>query len=186
MLKLLLKLAAVALLANAAWRIGSSYVSFYKFKDAVAEEAQFGVDKSVDQLRERVVGLAQQFDLPVDGDALTIAKGDQSNVDDARQVLVRTEAEWTKLWQQHAPDHPKPAVDFSKEMVVAVFMGSRPTAGFSTAIISATAANGALNVRYSESRPPAGGVTAQVLTFPYHIAAIPKADVKDVKFEKVQ
>ena len=43
----------------------------------------------------------------------TIAKGDQSNVDDARQVLVRTEAEWTKLWQQHAPDHPKPAVDFS-------------------------------------------------------------------------
>ena len=77
MLKLLLKLAVVALLANAAWWIGSSYVSFYKFKDAVAEEAQFGVDKSVDQLRERVVGLAQQFDLPVDGDALTIAKGDQ-------------------------------------------------------------------------------------------------------------
>lgn len=77
MLKLLLKLAVVALLANAAWRVGSSYVSFYKFKDAVAEEAQFGVDKSVDQLRERVVGLAQQFDLPVDGDALTIAKGDQ-------------------------------------------------------------------------------------------------------------
>lgn len=116
----------------------------------------------------------------------TIEKGDQSNVDDARQALVRTEAEWTRLWQQHAPDHPRPRVDFSKEMVVAVFMGSRPNAGFSTAITSAMAANGALIVRYTETKPAAGAVSAQILTFPYHIVAIGRADVNDVKFEKVQ
>jgi hypothetical protein len=115
----------------------------------------------------------------------TVAKGDQSNIDDTKQVLVRTEAEWTKLWQQHAPDHPRPAVDFSKEMVVGVFMGSRPNAGFTTTITSATAANGALNVRYNETTPRAGAITAQILTFPYHLVAIPKADVKDVNFEKV-
>jgi hypothetical protein len=28
-------------------------------------------------------------------------------------------------------------------------------------------------------------VSAQILTFPFHLVAIPKADVKDVKFEKV-
>ncbi len=114
----------------------------------------------------------------------TIAKGDQSNVDDAKQVLVRTEAEWTRLWNQHAPDHPKPAVDFSKEMVVAVFMGSRPNAGFSTTITSAMAANGALIVRYKETAPAAGAVAAQILTFPFHIVAITKAPVTDVKFQK--
>ena len=114
----------------------------------------------------------------------TIEKGDQSNIDDARQLLVRTEAEWTKLWQQHAPDHPRPAVDFSKEMVVAVFMGSRPNAGFSTTITSAMAANGALLVRYKETMPGTNSVSAQILTFPYHLVAIAKADVKDVKFEK--
>jgi hypothetical protein len=114
----------------------------------------------------------------------TIAKGDQSNVDEAKQVLVRTEAEWTRLWNQHAPDHPKPAVDFSKEMVVAVFMGSRPNAGFSTTITSAMAANGALVVRYKETAPAAGAVSAQVLTFPFHIVAIAKAPVTDVKFQK--
>jgi hypothetical protein len=114
----------------------------------------------------------------------TIEKGDQSNVDDAKQVLVRTEAEWTRLWQQHNPDRPKPAVDFSKEMVVGVFMGSRPNAGFSTAITSAMAANGALIVHYNETMPGPGAVTAQILTFPYHLVAIGKADVKDVKFEK--
>ena len=114
----------------------------------------------------------------------TIEKGDQSNIDDAKQVLVRTEAEWTRLWQQHNPDRPRPKVDFSKEMVVAVFMGSRPNAGFSTTITSAMAANGALVVRYKEAMPGADGVSAQILTFPYHIVAIAKADVKDVKFQK--
>jgi hypothetical protein len=115
----------------------------------------------------------------------TIEKGDQSNVDDARQVLVRTDAEWTTLWQQHASARPRPPVDFSKEMIVGVFMGSRPNAGFSTAIVSATAGNGVLIVRYSETMPRPGRVAAQILTFPFHVVAIPRADVKDVKFEKV-
>ena len=116
----------------------------------------------------------------------TIEKGDQSNVEDATQVLVRTDAEWTALWNRHSPDRPKPKMDFSKEMVVGVFMGSRPNAGFSTAVTMTSAANGALVVKYTETVPPRGAITAQVLTFPYHLVAIPKADVKDVKFEKTQ
>ncbi len=116
----------------------------------------------------------------------TIEKGDQSNIDDARRVLVRTDAEWTTLWRQHHPDKPRPAVDFSKEMVVGVFMGSRPNAGFSTAIVSVTAANGALIVRYAEKLPAPGSISAQVLTFPFHLVAIPRVDVKDVKFEKAE
>jgi hypothetical protein len=116
----------------------------------------------------------------------TIEKGDQSNVEDAKRVLVRTDAEWTKLWQQHAPDRPRPVIDFSKEMVVGVFMGSRPNAGFSTAVTLTTVANGALIVKYTETVPPSGALTAQVLTFPYHLVAIPKADIKDVKFEKAE
>lgn len=115
----------------------------------------------------------------------TIEKGDQSRIDEARQVLVRTDAEWTTLWQQHASGRPRPAVDFSKEMVVGLFMGSRPNAGFSIAVISATAGNGALIVRYSETIPAGGAITAQILTFPFHLVAIPKAAVTDVKFEKV-
>jgi hypothetical protein len=115
----------------------------------------------------------------------TIEKGDQSNIDNAKQVLVRTDAEWTALWQQHSPDRPKPKVDFSKEMVVALFMGSRPNAGFSTAVTLTTDANGVLVVKYTETIPSADLIAAQVLTFPYHIVAIPKSVVKDVKFDKV-
>ena len=115
----------------------------------------------------------------------TIEKGDQSNIDEAKKVFVRTDTEWAALWQQHAPNRPRPAIDFGKEMVIGLFMGSRPNAGFSTAVVSATAGSDVLIVRYSETFPAPGRVAAQVLTFPYHLVAIPKATVKDVKFEKV-
>jgi hypothetical protein len=114
----------------------------------------------------------------------TIEKGDHSNIEDAKQVLVRTEAEWAALWRQHAPERARPTIDFSKEMVVGVFMGSRPNAGFSTAVTQMTAANGALIVQYTETMPGRDTVAAQILTFPYHLVAISKSDVKDVRFEK--
>ena len=114
----------------------------------------------------------------------TIERGTLSFQETATQAQARTPAEWTALWKMHAPDRPLPAVDFSKEMVVGVFMGSRPNAGFSTTVVSATAANGALIVRYKETKPAAGSVSAMILTFPYHLVAIAKAAVTHVKFKK--
>ncbi len=113
----------------------------------------------------------------------TVDKGDFSNVDDAKQVVVRTEAEWKTLWRQHGGERPMPAVDFGKEMVLGVFMGSRPTAGFDIAITSTIEGNGILHVRYRERTPARGLVLAQVLTFPFHLVAVPKT-ASEVKFEK--
>jgi hypothetical protein len=116
----------------------------------------------------------------------TIEKGDQSNIDSPKQVVVRTDAEWTRLWEQHAPDRPKPAVDFSNESVIGVFMGSRPNAGFSTAIVSAMEGGGALVIRYTETIPRRDVITAQILTFPFHLVAIPKATATNVRFDKIE
>jgi hypothetical protein len=115
----------------------------------------------------------------------TIAKGDQSNIESPTQALAKTEAEWAALWRRHAGDREKPPVDFAREMVVGVFMGSRPHGGFSTTIVTSMEVKGVLVVRYTETIPPRDAVTAQVLTSPYHLVAIPKAEVTDVKFEKV-
>ena len=116
----------------------------------------------------------------------TIEKGDQSAIDEAKQVLVRSDAEWAQLWRQHAGTRARPQIDFTKESIVAVFMGSRPNAGFSTAIVTATEGGGALIVRYTETRPPRGAISAQVITSPFHIVAIPKVTAANVKFEKAQ
>jgi hypothetical protein len=116
----------------------------------------------------------------------SIDKGLDSQLDVARQATVRTAAEWEALWRLHGGERTRPAVDFGKEMVVAVFMGSRPTAGFSVEIVGTRVDGAVLVVQYRETRPPADALVAQVLTMPYHIAAVPKrADVTDVRFERI-
>jgi hypothetical protein len=123
---------------------------------------------------------------PPAGAALrTVERGSQSNIESARQVVVRTAAEWTALWKTHNFDKPAPHVDFDSEMVVGVFMGSRPTAGYSVMITSVSERDGALVVGYSERSPRPGAMTAQVLTFPYHLVAVPKR-AGNVTFEKQQ
>jgi hypothetical protein len=120
---------------------------------------------------------------PSPGAVRTLDRGAQSNIDSARQAVAHTAAEFAAIWKAHNYDKPAPAVDFSREMVVAVFMGSRPTGGFSVEIVSATERDGQLVVTYRERLPQPDAITAQVLTSPYHIAAIPKSE-KPVRFEK--
>ncbi len=115
----------------------------------------------------------------------SIDRGDQSNMDEGRQAVARTAAEWAALWKQHAWERPQPKVDFPREMVVGVFLGSRPTAGFAVDIVGTREEQGVLFVRYRETRPARGLVTAQVITSAYHIVALP-ARAGDVKFERVQ
>ena len=112
-----------------------------------------------------------------------LEKGDQSNVDDAQQVAARTTAEWDTLWRRHSPDRDQPRVNFAREMVLGVFLGSRPTAGFSVEILSTLDEQGALVVRFRETRPPGDLLLAQVITSPYHLVAVPRHS-GDVKFEK--
>jgi len=115
----------------------------------------------------------------------TVDKGDQSNIDEAKQVAARSDAEWSALWTRHGGDRKKPAVDFSREMVVGVFMGSRPTAGYAITILSTFEKDDKMLVRYQETIPAKGTMTAQILTSPYHLVAVTKV-TGSVTFEKVQ
>lgn len=114
----------------------------------------------------------------------TVGKGPMSAIDKARQVTVRSPAEWATLWKENGATAPLPAVDFSREMVVGVFLGSRPTAGYGVEIVRAVGNSGALVVEYIEAAPSRDAITAQILTAPYHLAAIPKHDGA-VTFKKV-
>ena len=114
----------------------------------------------------------------------TIAKGLDSAVDEGRQITARTQAEWTKAWRSHAFERPAPKVDFAREMVIGVFMGSRPTSGFTVEIAGTREEGGTLIVEYRETTPGPGLLSAQILTSPYHLVSVPRID-GDVKFERV-
>ena len=117
----------------------------------------------------------------------SLDKGLQSGIDSPKQVTIRSREELTALWRENAQNAAVPAVDFSKEMVVGVFMGSRPTAGFAIEIVGyRLAAPGGKDVivEYRESAPGRGAITAQVILAPFHLVVIPK-QTGMVKFEKI-
>jgi len=73
MIKFLIKLALSALIAHATWRIGSAYLSHYRFKDA-AREAAMTPRVNDAQLRARIMELASENDAPLEDENLTIAR----------------------------------------------------------------------------------------------------------------
>jgi hypothetical protein len=116
---------------------------------------------------------------------VTVNSDRMSGVDRAQQVVIRTDAEWQRLWRDHAPGRPAPAVDFTKQMVLAVFLGSRPSAGYGVQITDVQSAGSDLVVRWLETRPAAGTSSATVMTAPSHLVAVPRRDGA-VRFEKVE
>lgn len=62
----------------------------------------------------------------------TIASGPRSGVRTQTQVVIRTPTEWNVLWRKHSAGLPTtsgvPKVDFSRDMVIAVFAGDAPAA----------------------------------------------------------
>jgi hypothetical protein len=114
----------------------------------------------------------------------TISHSEQSGVEEARQAVVRTQ-EWKALWKEHAPDRPMPAVDFTKSMVLGVFLGSRNTAGYRVTITGIERTGATIAVTYREERPGARDMLAQVITFPHHLVRVERID-GNVEFTRAQ
>ena len=104
----------------------------------------------------------------------SVAKGDMSGQQTARQVIVRTTAEWQALWKEHSPTEKPPVVDFSTKMVVGLFLGSRPSDGYEVEIVGVRIEGTNLVVEYVQKQPGRGTMAAQILTEPYHLVAVAK------------
>jgi hypothetical protein len=72
-IKLLLKLAVVALLANAAYHVGSEYLTYFRFRDAIRDAAMFKARNNA-ELMARILDIAGQYEIPLDQDNLTIER----------------------------------------------------------------------------------------------------------------
>ena len=103
-----------------------------------------------------------------------VAKGDASGQQLAKQVTVRTPAEWKALWKDHAPTEKMPTVDFAKDMVVGIFLGTKPSAGHEVEIVAVRPDGKDLVVEYVQKQPAPGTMAAQILTEPFHLVAVPK------------
>ncbi|HET7216911.1 MAG TPA: protease complex subunit PrcB family protein [Vicinamibacterales bacterium] len=107
----------------------------------------------------------------------TLAKGADSHLVEPRRFVVRDPQAFAAVWSAHAgADAPPPAVDFDERMVVAVFAGQRPSAGYDVTIRGVDRAGSALVIDVDEREPDPSGVAAQVLVSPYHVVTLPRDD----------
>ena len=109
-----------------------------------------------------------------------LKQGQHSGAQKPAREVARTQAEWTALGQRLGgarvrPAAPPPKVDFEKEMVLAVAMGTRRTGGYGIRILEAREEQGKLKVTVVEQKPPPDALTIQVLTSPFHCVAVKKS-----------
>jgi hypothetical protein len=100
MVKLLLKLAIAALVANAAWRLGSAYLQFYRFQDAATQTAQFAGDRPIADMKARMLAVARQYDVPLDDAAVVVSKNQLNHtiIDGTYETPVDLFPGYTRQW----------------------------------------------------------------------------------------
>ena len=73
-MKVVIKLLIAALIANASWRVGMAYLSYYKFKDAVRELTQHRGGMTDAHVHDKVFEFANEYSIPVTEETLAISR----------------------------------------------------------------------------------------------------------------
>ena len=93
-IKTVIKLAFVALLANAAWQLFGAYSPHYRFTDGVQYVARHRGNRTNDALRDKILELASQFDVPVTAADVSITFEDKHTTIDLSYVRPVDLAPW--------------------------------------------------------------------------------------------
>jgi hypothetical protein len=95
-----------------------------------------------------------------------------------QRAVIRDAQAWSEFWNQaHSTVMPRPtapAIDFTRNIVVAAAMGTRSNGGFSIDIEQVYAADDDLYVVVEERSPGANCVTTAALTAPVAAVRIPR------------
>jgi hypothetical protein len=99
MIRTLLKLAIVALVANAAWHLFGAYSPNYRFQDSVQYVAQNRGQMSDEALKDKIVELAGQFDVPVTANDVSVSQqGTHTLVDVSYVRRIELAPSFTYPW----------------------------------------------------------------------------------------
>ncbi|MDQ3684565.1 MAG: protease complex subunit PrcB family protein [Acidobacteriota bacterium] len=102
-------------------------------------------------------------------DMKTLAEGAYSEIEQLFVAIVRDAETYAALRELVGALPEMNKSDFSKQVVVAAFLGTRSTGGYSVQIMCE--ANGSIVV--SEMPPPKDAMTSQALTAPFKIVSVP-------------
>lgn len=115
-----------------------------------------------------------------------LASGFQSSVQEYSVEIIRDAASLSSTWAKFSKS-PAPQFDFSKQLVVAVFMGTKNTGGYHYELGKNELKSSIWYVEVIESQPGLKEMVTMALTNPYIVFALPltgKDPVITVRQEK--
>jgi hypothetical protein len=102
--------------------------------------------------------------------------GIASGIVEPGERLVQDPDAWQRLWRDvhrlQVPVPDAPAIDFDRHAVAGIFLGQKPTGGWSVGIEAITTDEHDVTVLYRIVEPPEDAMLAQMLTSPYALAQI--------------
>ena len=121
-----------------------------------------------DAARNRRVG-GDRFVLPFE----TLDRGSNSGYLEADCVAVRSAVQFETLWRQvyrtRSPAPPMPELSFEDGIVLAAFMGRKPTGGYSVTVETVRLGEKEIVVELRRRSPGPDEIVTQALTAPYHL-----------------
>jgi len=118
----------------------------------------------------------------------TVDQRAMSGINNAEDHVISDDKEWSGLWARiHnnvTPVPNMPQMNFSREQVLAVFMGQKNTGGFGIEIKRVIDTGKQIVAMVEETTPPEGGIVTMAITQPYHVVKIENPEGKPVVFRR--
>lgn len=120
-----------------------------------------------------------------------VASGNQAVTGEGRQFSIATsQSELVRLWNQAygsiLTPPPLPDVDFRRESVVAMFLGTQPTGGYGLGVREVTLEDNEVYVTVDITEPGPNSITTQALTNPWIFVRVGRPDVSVAWFRSAE
>jgi hypothetical protein len=105
-------------------------------------------------------------------DIRRIGQWTRTGIGEARRLVIRDANTWADFWSELGVGD-RPTIDFSRDVVVAVAAGQRPTGGYEIAVHQVVNNGGELTSEVVETTPGPNCMTTGSLTQPVDIVVVP-------------
>lgn len=116
-------------------------------------------------------------------DIKRIGQWSRTGIGESRRLVIRDANAWAEFWSELGTGD-RPAVDFTKAVVVAVAAGQRPSGGYEIAVNHVRQTDGELAVEVLETSPGPNCITSSSPTQPVDVVVVPVVAPKSWSFSE--
>lgn len=114
-----------------------------------------------------------------------IGQWTNTGINERRRLVIRDANGWAAFWAELGVGE-RPAVDFTRDLVVAVAAGQKSSGGHEIAVQKVSESNGELAIEVVETSPGPNCMTTSALTQPVDVVVFPGVNARSWSFVERQ